>query len=416
MRAGHPGWVALALHLSRLTAPAPRPHHRRIARAMLDDAAVRHEGQFFPLGNGDMVLLCRAADAGSGLAGALARLFQADAPDPEMLLTRWLLPGEAQPFLAYVDFSEQEAAARPPPPMTETLGSPSALEVMSGLVDTGRVTDMLHRQTAILFPAGKARVEPLYREMTFSMAALEARAQAGGHATSDPFLFRHLASRLDRPHAPNPFGGPPRPRRPVRLGLRGRAEVACEPDALGHPLARLRRLRRRVPHSRREDRGGDCPLLDACADPDAFLLARERLREAGFALVLDAVSHQALLITSPWVLEPDLLKLEWSRQVPGGGDALDAALAKVGRSRIVLQRADTEEALRWGLGHGIRRFQGRHVDAILAASRVEACPHAASCTLRQCMEREFATSPAGRSGCRNLGLLDTAVPVLERVA
>src|ERR1019366_417693 len=53
------GWTALALHLSRLRPPAPRPHHRRIAQAMLQDAARRHDGQVHALRNGDIVLLCR---------------------------------------------------------------------------------------------------------------------------------------------------------------------------------------------------------------------------------------------------------------------------------------------------------------------------------------------------------------------
>ncbi len=62
--------------------------------------------------------------------------------------------------------------------------------------------------------------------------------------------------------------------------------------------------------------------------------------------------------------------------------------------------------MRWGLAHGIRRFQGRHVDAMLAVGRIEACPHAAACTLRQCMDREGAATLAGRAGCRNAALLD----------
>lgn len=402
--------MALALHLSRLHAPAPRPHHRRIARAVLDDAAARQEGQFFPLPNGDMVLLWRAVDAGAALATTLARLFQVDVGDPTVLLTRWSFPAEASPFLSYVEFTEQEAAARPASgTLTEPVASMSALEAISGLVEKGSITDLLHRQTAVLLPSGAGRVEPLYREITFSVAVLEARVEAAGHVTADPFLFRHLASRLDS-----------RMLQTLSDDLRGdgkltawarevgpRLHINLTPSAILSPAFAVfadacQASRARV--------AVEVALVDVCADPETFLLARERLDAAGLGFVLDAVSHHGLLITSPSVLRPELVKLEWSRQIPQAGDALAAALARIDVSRIVLQRADTEEALRWGLRQGIRRFQGRHADAVLAAGRIEVCEHSGLCSLRQCMERGFATSSAGRVGCRNLPLLDAGAP------
>ena len=73
--------------------------------------------------------------------------------------------------------------------------------------------------------------------------------------------------------------------------------------------------------------------------------------------------------------------------------------------------AETEQALTWGLSQGIRRFQGRHVDAMLAAGRIGACAQGGGCTLRQCIERASATGPGGRAGCNNPTLLDAASPL-----
>jgi hypothetical protein len=44
------------------------------------------------------------------------------------------------------------------------------------------------------------------------------------------------------------------------------------------------------------------------------------------------------------------------------------------------------------------------------------CPKASGCTLRQCVERATATSPAGRAGCRNLALLDAGAPSRDMAA
>jgi hypothetical protein len=66
--------------------------------------------------------------------------------------------------------------------------------------------------------------------------------------------------------------------------------------------------------------------------------------------------------------------------------------------------------LSWGLAHGIRRFQGRHADAMLAAGRIGACANGGGCSLRQCSERASATGAGGRAGCSNPALLDAAYP------
>jgi len=55
---------------------------------------------------------------------------------------------------------------------------------------------------------------------------------------------------------------------------------------------------------------------------------------------------------------------------------------------------------------GIRLFQGAHVEAMLAATRLLACPHAAGCGLRACTERGRAASALGRVGCARPDLLD----------
>ena len=209
--------MALALHLSRLPAPGPRPHHRRVARAILDDAARRHEGQLFVLTNGDLVLLCRSARAGAAgapAAGApdpaalpdtLARLLRMDMPDPGRLTTVWKLD-EALPALAA--FAAERlaeggrtliAAPAPGPGLAMQTG---VVHALAAIAEGPATADLLRRQTGVLVaahpPAGGPLLRPLFQEVTFSIAALEARIAAGGQAGADPFLFRHLAGRLDR--------------------------------------------------------------------------------------------------------------------------------------------------------------------------------------------------------------------------
>lgn len=426
------GRMALVLHLSALAPRGPRPHHRRIAHAILDDTARRHEGQVFALGNGDMVLLCRRDRAAppswpapglapsdpAALPATMARLLRTDLPDPDQVTTLWRLEEAAPALDAYVASRLAERGPAPDPSTVAGLaGQTRAVEAIAALVQGAGPADLLQRQTAVLVTAASRRVpeaalRPLFTEVTFSIAALEARIAATGQAEADPYLFRHLAGRLDErmltllTEAAGRGGvldvGPPgRTTPPLHINLT-LAGLSSEAFARFLPLCQGTGL------------GIEVPLVEACADPAAFALARALLAELGLSLVLDGVSHQALSLARPDAFRPELMKLEWSpalSELPGEERLqVEAALERIGPHRIVLQRAGTEAALRWGLAHGIRRFQGRHVDTLLAAARMRRCSAAGGCTLRQCMERAAATGPAGRAGCSAQHLLDDVVP------
>jgi hypothetical protein len=459
------GRVALVLHLSALRPPAPRPHHRRIARAILQDAALRHDGQVFVLRNGDLALLARDAglyeaaprEAGRtgplppagpagwpgrgggslALADALARLLRVDTADPEQLVSIWPLDRAHHRLIDYAACRVAERLAEPLPSDEEPTTPPAVVDEIGALVGNARIHDLMQRQTAIVLlapetstsvaAAGAAaagagaaaeaaggKLRPLYREVTFSIAALEARIAAGGQASADPFLFRHLAGQLDRRmldviREELGGGGP----LDIAIGARGAPPLHLN-LTLGAILSPSFAAFAAACRAAGATAGVEISLIEACADTVAFTAARAAVAQAGMALALDGVSHLALLLAAPWLLEPDLLKLDWSPRVADlpAADAADlaASLTAVGVHRVVLQRAETEAALRWGLAHGIRRFQGRHVDAMLGAARIMGCAMSSGCTLRQCIERAGAISPAARAGCGNPGLLDAAIP------
>ncbi len=401
--------MALVLHLSHMEPPAPRAHHRRIARAVMDDAAQRHAGQVFALHNDDLVLLFRSDDAGIPVMDTLARLFRIDVPDPADVTTLWALARDGATVLHYAQARLLDTL--PDPALSEPVGSIGAIDAIDAVIQHSRISDLMQRQTAVLLaPGGRSRLQPLFREITFSVAVLEARIAAVGQANADPFLFRHLASRLDgrmldvlrqdlQVNGPLTAGARDLgPTLHMNLTLAGVLS-----DRFAHFAAACRAVGAKV--------GIEIPLVEAYADPEAFITARTRLRLAGLALILDGVSHHALMLTMPLALEPDLVKLDWSPRLPEAGSAVDQAVLALGGTRVVLHRAETEEAVSWGLAHGIRRFQGRHVDAMLAAGRIGACAHGGGCSLRQCMERASATGPGGRAGCNNPALLDAAAPL-----
>lgn len=413
LRSPGSGWVLLALHLSRVTPPGPRAHHRRIGLAMLEDAAGRTAGQLYPLANGDIVLLFRAADGGVMVADMLSRLFTATMPDAATARSVWPLPEGAAAALAYA----RERAAEPagPAPMAEPLASAGVIAAMDSLVRTAATGSLMHRQTGVLVRPGKAeRMTPLLREVAISTAAMERGVRAAGRAAADPFLFQHLAGLLDRRIMATllediPAAGP------LSRGLNGAVLHVnlTLAGVLSDRFSTLAELCRPAgPHG--VLLGVELPFVEVFADSRAFILARQRLKLADIRMVLDGVTHQALVLMNQLPLQADLLKLNWSPAMTHEGAELREAVARFGADKIVLHRAESEAALCWGLSHGIQRFQGRYIDRMLAVERLRACPMASGCTLHQCDDRAAAAGRPGRAGCGQEGLLDRAMPALAQ--
>lgn len=425
-------WLALVLHLERFGPPAPEPHHRRIAIALLTEAARRHDGQLFALGNGDLVLLCRpgradaapAQDDPASLRGKLVCLFGAGSGTPDTIVSLWPLPKCADLLLGYA--AERLAAAGPPGVSLQhvtraPVASVPAPATPAPIASQPDFPELLQRRTGVLVAwADRGRthtLSPLFREIAFSSAALWARYGPAGDSGPDAWLLRHFAHRLDEPllaliEAALPGSGPigmagTPPGFALHLNLSAKSVVR---ERCAHLFDMCRSIGVAV--------GIEVSLVEAAAAPVAFAAARAALRNSGFRLVLGGISHQALLLLRPGSLDADLFKLEWSprlaRLAEAGHHGLVAALDAMGPERVILSRADNEASVLWGLAHGIRRFVGHHVEVMLAAGRMLSCPAASGCTLGQCSERAASAVPSGRRFCRNLVLLDSgaATPAL----
>jgi hypothetical protein len=414
------GKLAMALHLSRLKNPGRRPYHSRIALALMQDTAQRLGGQVFPMRNTDLVLLCATPEGddrfgrptnGFTLPDSLERLFGADAPDAALTST-WRLDQSPAAFRDYISQRQAEPAGLDGPAVDqmEAGGLAAALDrLMRG--DAGGV---LMQQTAIRLRPGRglpvsSRLSPVFRDVQLNPAALGAEQAL----LADPFLRRHVETALDGRVIAHVLAdllarGPlTRPGLMLDMPL----HLKLAPDAVISPgFARLAQaagaagLRLAV----------ECQAMDVAAEPALASFAAGLLQQAGFGLVLGGIDHAGLAMIDPAALSPSLIKLAWSPRLADAPPALmapvEAALARIGAGRIVLQDADSEAALVWAQAHGIAQFQGPYLDAVQAASRIAICQCARACTLRQCTLRAVVLDPVQRAGCGNPGLLDVNPP------
>jgi hypothetical protein len=382
------GRLALALHLSRLRPPGPRPHHRRVALALLRDTAERNEGQVFALGNADLVLLCRrnaeirrvgrTATPPDPLAlpGLLGRLLRLDAPDSAALVSLWPLPSAAAALLDYARERLTDGTVAPPAPEDGTMGS-AGLNALVAAAHAAPLAALLRQQVAaeLCVPDNGvgAPLRPLWREITFSLPALAAHAGVPDQARADPFLLCHLAGAID-PRLLRALseaigrGGPLDPLGPpgAAPGLPLHLKLSLE-TVLSGDFTRLVMACR----ARGQRLGVAVSFMEAAAAGDTFVEACAAAASAGWSLGLDDVSHLALLLAQPGEFGTAQIRLAWSPAMAALPDeetrGLAAALRAIGPERVVLTHADEAAALRWGATRGIRRFQGHHIDAVLAA-------------------------------------------------
>jgi hypothetical protein len=380
----------LVLQLSHLHA-GPRPHHRRIAGNLLDQAARAHGGKVFACPNGDLMLLSDPA-TGSHLVATLSQLFEAES---DGLLSVWSLPVDGAAARAHLANTPVQAIAAEDAPVP--LG---AIVAVGAALASTPVDQLVRRQTAVRISGHGMR--PLYQELSVSFAALETQAGSPVPLVADPFLFRHLATHLDQRVL----------EAAAAVALAGRVPVHLNLTVPGILSPAFERLAATLPSG--ADLGVEVQFMEAVADLPRFAAACDRLRAAGCRLVVDGVDFALLSLARPAAWDPALLKLDWSPQMatlPGRERRLlSLSLTAFGPDRVVLHRAETEAALAWGRAVGITRFQGRHVDAMLAAERISVCRYAGGCTLRQCIDRAAATGSAGRQGCHDTALLDATPP------
>ena len=388
MRSRQPASV-LRLYLSHLHT-GPKPHHRLVAHCLFDDAVQQAGGQVFTCANGDLVLIA-GAEPIAHLGTVLTSLFRAEAAADQKLLGAWSLPEEEK--LVRAEFACPPGAANPADEPPVPLGALAAIGASLAAAPHG---ELVRRQTAVRIDGG--RVTELFHELSVSLPAIEARIGMRVPSGADPYLFRYMSGQLDQEMLATLAAADlsPLPALNVNLPLAGVAS-----PGFAALLASTKRIGLRL--------GVELPFVEAVADTQLYKQVRDRLQAAGCRVVLDGLAHHTLLQSDPAFLQPDLVKLEWSALITSqpARDArrLREALGAIGFDRIVLCRAETEAALVWGLSEAISRFQGRHVDAMLAADRIRACHYAAGCSLRQCIDRAAATDQAGQVGCRDTALL-----------
>jgi hypothetical protein len=385
------GRMACELHLNLLRPYHQQAHHLRIVRKTLEPLTRRYDAGIYEMHNKILIVVTKGATMADieRYVSQVRSLFSEDPlfigedesrfcswyeleRDYDALLRRARrLNEECKMAQDSGGGAEQEAANRRA--LGGTAIRPTHLEQIERAIEHADLANILRRQDVCAVIPGM-RPEPMFHELYFSMYYLAQTLLPGHNVTSDDFLFRHLTRVLDRRMLSLMM------QRELFQMLRAAALNLNVRTVLSAEFMEFDRT------TNIKDRGSlaiELPALDIMNEPNEYLFARDFLKERGYKIVLDGVKHLNLpLIDREW-LGFDFVKVTWTPSLLDDaaghrGEALKAAISRIGRERVVLCRVDSGDGLTAGEALGVTLYQGRLIDGMGSARPKSAQPAGAA--------------------------------------
>lgn len=369
------GQRAIQIHLSRLRPYNRKEHHVRIALATFDSIMANFEGQAFSLSNGDIFYIGRGAthtDMDTAVM-KVRHLFSEDplthGEDEEELARFCTWYNVESQFDEIVEMIQQlnkdaERRAR----MTKTGGTadkkamdPRTLARLEEFLAKADLKRLTRRQPVAALAAG-LKPQPVFNELYISMADLQQAVMPNLDIMSDVWLFQYLTQTLDA----------------RMLAMLSVAEdtAASTSFSLNLNVATILspnfvNFDAQLKAAARGTVVVELQQIDVFGDMGSYIFARDFLRERGYRICLDGLSYQSVQFIDREKLGLDLLKLHWTATMADDLSArhhseLKYWIDRAGRTRIILARCDSEEALKFGNSLGITMYQGFHIDRMIA--------------------------------------------------
>lgn len=373
---------AVHIRLSGLRPFNRREHHVRAATANLEPLVKDLRGQLFTLKNADLFFIYRA-EAHIDAEAAVQKIRYLFSDDPMLadeasearrFCVWYAVDREYEKILRFVQEltdEGQEAAetaratrdARQALKARQSSGSPLTPEVLSRVEAALVRADLsnLVRRQYICGVTAKGVPEPAFSELFISIHDLRETLLPDVNLAGNRWLFQHLTSSLDRRVLAMlsrtdqiTFTGD--------ISFNLNVSTILSPDFLAFDDA--------ITASRRGSLVVEIDKAEVFADLGAFLFARNFIQQRGYRICIDGMTRQVMPLLDRERLGADFVKLQWDPEMADGGEEVQegvrAMVKRAGQSRVVMCRCDDREAVDFGQSVGVRFFQGRHVETLIA--------------------------------------------------
>jgi hypothetical protein len=382
MEASKAGRSAVHIHLSRLQQHHRKDDYFRIAVERFEAVVKTYQGQLFILSNRDLFFVVKDVSM-EFLVDAVARLRALFTEDP---LTHDAVRDDGLHFVTYYVFAQQydplyqdllilykgaeqqrkekeiANAKNKSAPQVRPF-HPSDLSKLITLLERADLTNIIRRQIVCAFSQSGIPM-PLLRETYVSISDLQKICTPDIELLSDRWLFHYLTRTLDK-RVLNLMANNGIPA-DIPFSLNLNVHTLLSPE--------FRRFDELVPSSLRGKMVVEIHNIDVFSDIGAFVFARDFLRERGYLLCLDGLTHYTLPFFDRNKLGFDLFKIYWGAEGLKSAQAtylaeIKKVMEEFGTERTILCRCDNEDALTIGRDLGFTQFQGRMIDRLLSLSK-----------------------------------------------
>lgn len=276
--------------------------------------------------------------------------------------------------------------------------TPEILEKVLGTLEHMETLDFIRRQPVVKLSAKNSRV--LFHEYYTSILNLQKALSPSTNFLTDTALFHQLTETLDR----------------RMLGALTHLKLYDYPPAIS---LNLNISSISLPIFDKLMQAFPTPLIiefeisDILNNTHAYFAASDLLRKHGHRVAIDGISAYDFEYLDILAFKADFIKLFWSPKWTEEpyAKSLYAMIKSNPNIGFILSRCGSEEALNFGKKAGITLFQGRFIDAILAAIAKNTCTFGQECTLSHCMLSRSVLSGQIREQCVHQRHLDAPLAI-----
>lgn len=397
-------YKVLYINISKLKPKNRHPQFVRIVARMFDNLVAVADGTMFVFNNGDIVILGknitdRLADEvteklRSGLitdpiwtnksADQLVKLYTGNDFDTLMgNVNNLILSGFDN------DLPRDSAPV-----------DAGQIEAIKSSIDNINLVDLVKHQSAIRLD-GADKFTKVFEEFYVAIKDLSRSFDRNIDLMANKWLFLYLTQTLDKKTmASFIFSEIVTPELSVSINLNLSTIFTSEFDDFANLLK-----------ERRQNLIVEVQIMDIFNNIEKYFDAKEILHRMGGKILLDATGIEMLQALDVKRFAPDYIKIFWHPLMADydNGITVKAMLNSIGTEKFILAKSIDDKALRWGVKHGIRTFQGPYIDNLETALIRKKCPNGKVCSAEECHKRRRLIAGSVRAQCSHIDFLEGGI-------
>lgn len=399
-------YKVLYINISKLKLKNRHPRFVRIVARMFDNMVAIADGTMFVFSSGDIAILGKNIDE-KLVDEATEKLRSGLLTDPIWVnqdsekLVQLYTGNDFDALMGQVNETILNGAevAMPHDPAPIDAGQ---IEAIKNHIDTMDLIDLVKHQSVIRFDASD-KFTKLFEEFFVAVKDLSSRFDRDIDLTANKWLFLYLTQTLDKKTmASFAFSELHNNKTKVSINLNLSSLFTPEFDKFTELL--------------KEKGQGlivEVHTIDILNNMQAYFDAKELLHRAGYEILLDAADIEMLQSLNIKKFAPDYIKIFWHPLLEDYeiGDNIKNLFAEIGVEKIILAKTINETALRWGVKHKIRTFQGPYIDNLETAIIRSKCPNGKLCSASECHKRRKLIAGIVRNQCAHPEYLEGGVEI-----